>query len=154
MKSAVIVCNGIPPAWERLQEAWEAADLHVAADGGVNALWHLNCFPDVVVGDLDSIDEKIKKHLKEEQIIYLSEQNTHDADKAIRYCLQKNIFKLEIFGADGLRNAQFLANLELLYKYKNYDLRFWTHQERIILVQKKMERNFTFGNFFIALSIF
>ena len=45
----------------RLQEVWQRAELRIAADGGAqNARLFLSLPPQVVIGDLDSLDEETR----------------------------------------------------------------------------------------------
>ena len=129
---AVVVCNGGAPSRGLLLQKWSAADLRVAADGGGNTLAGMGLQPDVVVGDLDSLNPEVRESLPPEAICHVPEQDTNDADKAIRYCLQREVAEVHLFGADGGRADQFLANLEVMLRYsRQARLVQWTSRERM-----------------------
>ena len=115
--SALIVCNGQAPARELLLRHWSAVGLRVAADGGANTLAEMDLLPDVVVGDLDSLKPEVRERLSSEAVVRVLEQDTNDADKATRYCLEQGLTEVHLFGADGGRADQFLANLEVMLRH-------------------------------------
>ena len=117
LKTAVIVCNGENPLQEDLKFYWEKSDLKVAADGGAIILKEYGFVPDRIIGDLDSWDHHSFLDIP---VIRVEEQNTNDADKAIRYCIEQGIEEIALLGAHGKRSDQFMANLEVLYKYSSW----------------------------------
>ena len=133
--SALIVCNGQAPARELLFQKWSAVELRVAADGGSNTLAALGLSPDAVVGDLDSLQPEVRERLPPEAIFHVPEQDTSDADKAIRHCLDRGMEEIHLFGADGGRADQLLANLEVMLRYsRQARLVQWTSRERMEFV--------------------
>ena len=87
-KIALIICNGNPPPEKLLHQLWQEADYRVAADGGANQLYCYNLSPDAVVGDFDSIKPEVRKKLPNTKLFHVKEQDTNDADKAVRHCLK------------------------------------------------------------------
>ena len=72
--------------------------------------------PTVIVGDCDSLSEKEK--LQYASIIHkISEQDTNDLTKAVRYCLAQGWKDLIILGATGRREDHTIANISLLADY-------------------------------------
>ena len=132
-KRALILCNGSPPSEVLLKYFWECSDIRICADGGANTALQYGFIPDVIIGDLDSFEDSFKdKHLN---IISISTVDTNDADKAICYCLENGVTHVDMLGATGLRNAQFLANIEVLYKYyKKLQIVIWNETERIEVI--------------------
>ena len=116
-KIALIICNGNPPPEKLLHQLWQEADYRVAADGGANQLYCYNLVPDAVVGDFDSIKPEVRKKLPNSKLFHVKEQDTNDADKAVRHCLKRECTEIHILGAEGSRNDQFLSSLEILFKY-------------------------------------
>ena len=135
LKKALIICNGNPPPQALLNQLWREADYRVAADGGANLLHILNLLPDAVIGDFDSIQPDVKKHLPEKRRFHVKEQDTNDADKAVRHCLKLGFTEIILLGADGGRQDQFLSSLEILFKYSaSARLIIWTALERMEFV--------------------
>lgn len=58
--------------------------LIVAADGGADATMTLGLPPDYVVGDMDSVSQRVKRTMPSERLIHIAEQDTTDFDKALR----------------------------------------------------------------------
>ena len=131
-RRAVVVCNGEAPTRDLLLQKWSAVDLRVAADGGGNTLAALGLSADVVVGDLDSLSPEVRKSLPPEAIYHVPGQDTNDADKAIHHCLEQGMTEVHLFGADGGRADQFLANLEVMLRYsREARLVLWSSRERM-----------------------
>ena len=132
LKNALIICNGNPPPQALLKQLWLEADYRVAADGGANLLHALNLLPDAVVGDFDSLQPDVQKQLPETILFHVKEQDTNDADKAVRHCLKLGFTEINLLGADGGRQDQFLSSLEILFKYSSSArLIIWTALERM-----------------------
>ena len=132
LKKALIICNGNPPPQALLKQLWREADYRVAADGGANLLQVLNLLPDAVVGDFDSLHPDVQKQLPDTILFHVKEQDTNDADKAVRHCLKLGFTEINLLGADGGRQDQFLSILEILFKYAPLArLIIWTPLERL-----------------------
>ena len=131
-KKALIICNGDPPIESLLYKLWEISDFRVAADGGANLLHSFNLIPDAIVGDFDSVKSKTKRYFSKSIFVHIREQNTNDADKAVRHCLKRGFNEINLIGADGARQDQFLSNLEILLKYSSKArLILWSKIERM-----------------------
>ena len=85
----LILCNGEPPGTELLFRHWNSSDLQIAADGGANFLESHGLKPKIIIGDLDSLDGHIRSRVSPDSIVHVEEQQTNDADKAIRFCKEK-----------------------------------------------------------------
>lgn len=152
MKTAVIVCNGENPLQEDLKFYWEKSDLKVAADGGAIILKEYGFVPDRIIGDLDSWDHHSFLDIP---VIRVEEQNTNDADKAIRYCIEQGIEEIALLGAHGKRSDQFVANLEVLYKYSSWiKVKLITNVDVIEVVRNQWEENLLVGTTLSLLPIF
>ena len=88
LKKALIICNGNPPPKSILSQLWERTSYRVAADGGANQLIKSKYVPDAVIGDFDSLDAKTREQMPNTKFIHIPEQDTNDADKAVRHCLK------------------------------------------------------------------
>ena len=146
-KSALIICNGVPPTRALMQQLWRQVEIKICADGGANHAIAHGFRPDVVVGDMDSILPETQQKLAPEQLIHIADQSTNDGDKALAYCVMRQIRKVYLLGATGRRSDQFLANIELLYKYDSrLKIILRTECERIEVIAGKWQGNFPLGS--------
>ena len=152
---SLIICNGNPPPEKLLHKLWQEADYRVAADGGANKLYYFNLIPDAVVGDFDSIKPEVRKKLPNSKLFHVKEQNTNDADKAVRHCLKRECTEINILGAEGSRNDQFLSNLEILFKFTpNVRLILWTPLERMEFILDNWKKKLPPGTILSLLPLF
>jgi thiamine pyrophosphokinase len=107
----------------------DGADLVVAADVGGKLLLELGVpgdTPTILVGDMDSIDEKdladfraLKKNGEDVEVIKVSpEKDATDTELAFDVALRKGADEIIILGALGGRMDHALANLSLLIRAK------------------------------------
>ena len=92
--------------------------LVIAVDKGLEALYNLNIIPNHIVGDLDSIKQKILEHYKKISHIeihkYNSEKDYSDTDIALKLAIDLHVSKITIIGATGTRIDHILANIHIL----------------------------------------
>ncbi len=113
---AVVVADGVPePSDERVLAA---ADLVIAADGGAGWLDDLGREPDVLVGDLDSVDPALVDRLAAggtTVVRHPREKDASDTELAIEEALRRGATEIVVVGAlGGPRLDHELANLLLL----------------------------------------
>ena len=111
----VIVADGTFPTHPLPLAALRDADLIIACDGAAKTLLHAGFMPHCVVGDLDTLEQKIQQQLKD-RLEHETEQETNDLSKAFRSALRKMSAAdtLTILGATGKREDHTLGNLSLL----------------------------------------
>jgi thiamine pyrophosphokinase len=117
MPRILIFANGILPNSESVRPLIRVDDFVIAADGGLKHVFALGLNPDVLIGDLDSVnEEEIKKAEKSGANIlkYPRDKNETDLELAIEYAVKKNPPQIVIIGALGGRLDQTLANIALL----------------------------------------
>ncbi len=108
----------------------------IAADGGTfNALkWGFT--PDVVVGDLDSIDDAVRLRLPETTFEHRPSQELNDFEKALQYCSEIGITHLTILGIAGKRLDHTLNNLSVLARYdQKFHTRIYDPYAQIYLLR-------------------
>lgn len=125
-----ILCNGDFPRSAQCLEQLRKADYLICCDGAIHALeaWGKRA-PDMIVGDLDSINPILKARYAD-RLHHISEQDTNDLAKAIRFC-RKNRQATElivILGAGGRREDHLLGNISILADYDNMEM--WTDYGR------------------------
>lgn len=151
----LIICNGQPPEDQLLRRLWHEVNLRIAADGGANCLPTKELRPDFVIGDLDSLASEVRSGLPEDSIIHVEEQDTNDADKAIRFCLDQGARTVHLLGASGKRLDQFLANLEVMYKYSTQmRIILWTEIERMEFISGSWKETLPPNCFLSLLPVF
>ncbi len=113
----LIFANGNPPDRSTVACWLPRADLIIAADGGSNHALALDVKPDVVIGDLDSIDAATRQRLQQvgaHFITYPTHKDFTDLELALQYAVECGASEITICGALGGRWDQSLANLMLL----------------------------------------
>ncbi|GAB4392943.1 MAG: thiamine diphosphokinase [Gammaproteobacteria bacterium] len=89
----------------------------IALDGSYSRLKNLDIKPDIVLGDMDTLQVDLQELSKITKVIKLPDQNTTDLQKAIIYCDQHNAEQIDIVCALGGRVDHTLVNLRVLRKY-------------------------------------
>ena len=111
--------------------------------------------PKIIIGDLDSLDDQIRSGVSPDSIVHVEEQQTNDADKAIRYCLEKGAKSVHLLGAAGKRLDQFLANLEVMHKYSSrLRIILWTETERMEFISGQCQEPLEEGTVVSLLPLF
>ena len=93
-------------------------DVVMAADSGMDFLYRVGILPDIIVGDFDSVDEKILTFFKEKPQIEICSLNPQkddtDTEHAIHYAIEHGASSISILGGTGKRMDHFLGNVSLL----------------------------------------
>src|SRR5580700_7123377 len=110
----LVLAHGDPPSVALGTSFRSRAKLFIALDGAAH--WaiknHLN--PDLIIGDLDSVDAQIIGSYNHHKI---EDQNSNDLEKSFIYCLQEGFEQILVLGAFGKRADHFLTNVYVLRKY-------------------------------------
>ena len=112
---SVLIANGKKPKNKIIIDMLKNAKNIICIDNGYELASELNITPTVVIGDLDSVD--ISKVNQSVIIIKEEDQNTNDLEKALNYCLSKNIRDIILVGATGKRDDQNLATILISLDY-------------------------------------
>ncbi len=92
----------------------------ICADGGLEKAEKLDLTPNIIIGDLDSVNKLVlKKYLDMniEIIKYPSEKNCTDMELAIEHAVEKGFKNIILIGATGSRLDHTIANIMLIEKY-------------------------------------
>lgn len=117
MGKVVVVANGVIEDRNWLRPYLEQATAVIVADGGGHHLAALRIQPEVVVGDMDSLEADIWQRWQEDGTIlvtYPEEKDETDLELALIYSVQNYADEIEIVGALGGRLDQMLGNISLL----------------------------------------
>ncbi len=124
-ETPVVLVGGGTIAWPAFEQVKSLGLPLVAVDGGANPLAARGIEPDLVIGDLDSIDDSRGLRLIC-QVVEIAEQETTDYEKAL-YSLQAPLFIA--FGFWGRRLDHSLAALHVITKYRT--------TKRIVMVDQE-----------------
>lgn len=116
---ALIISNGEIEDIDLLKKVSEDVDFILCADGGANYAIKASVKPDLVVGDLDSIDLDVLDRLKSQDIQFIkfpTKKDNTDTELAIEYLIDKGYDEIILTGVIGSRIDHTLANMMLLYK--------------------------------------
>ncbi|MCL5268584.1 MAG: thiamine diphosphokinase [Bacteroidetes bacterium] len=136
--AVLLICNGVPPSRERLRTLLPNPAKVVCADGGANKARSIGLEPDLIVGDLDSLDQSDGGFRKAEIVRIPSQDNT-DFEKTLDLLLERGVNDLLITSFSGGRIDQTLANIQIAYEYsKRCNLALADDEYLIIPVTNKL----------------
>lgn len=98
----------------------------ICADGGLEKVEFLGLLPNVIIGDLDSVNDKILKKYKTLDINiikYNAEKDYTDMELAINHAIENNYKDIVLVGATGTRQDHTMANILLIEKYYKQGVR-------------------------------
>ena len=113
----LIFANGELPDLERARSLLQEADYVICADGGTRHALALDLKPDLIIGDLDSVEQKALRKFEDEGVeieLYPQDKNETDLELAITHAIELKPKQIVIVAALGGRLDQTLANITLL----------------------------------------
>lgn len=116
-RHVAVVLNGEFGNPRRLLAVMHDADVVVAADGGANWLVQQRLTPDVVVGDMDSLDPELASELEAHRtrlVRHSCAKDQTDAELALLEAVDQGARRITVLGALGGRIDHALANVHLL----------------------------------------
>lgn len=121
-------------------------DLCIAVDGGYLYCRMLGIIPGLIIGDMDSVDERMKEEIAEikrispDKVIFLSsEKDDTDTLAAIRLGLEKGYKRFRIYGAVGGRIEHTIANIQCLSYLKNNGAKAYIMDTNVMMTVIKDE---------------
>lgn len=118
-KTVFLICGGPIGDLQFLRDEWERcrpAGL-ICADGGARHVHALGLFPDLIVGDMDSLDGELQRELVRQGsriLRYPEAKDETDTQLALEMAFTMTPDEIRIYGALGARLDHTLANLSLL----------------------------------------
>ena len=134
MKNALIVNGGLNTT---KRDQLGNYDLIVAVDSGTEQAYKLFLKPDLIIGDLDSIDEKtIKRAEKDEvQILkYETNKNETDFELALKYVIDKEIKDITIIGGEYGEIDHLFGVLTVIISFQEDQQILWIHKDQSVLI--------------------
>ncbi len=117
MQRIILFANGELPDLEKARTILRSDDFIICADGGTRHALALNVLPNLVIGDMDSVESHEWKRLEEENVpveLFPRDKNETDLELALNSALQLSPSEIIIMAALGGRIDQTLANITLL----------------------------------------
>lgn len=141
-QKALIIANGIQPNISLVKKIVSTVDYIICADGGANHALKMRIKPDVIIGDIDSITPKTKNFYQNVPIIFAGDRDSTDLEKAIKFCVERNIKIIDIIGATGDRIDHTIGNLGCFKKFgKKVNLKIIDPAGELFLVRKNIKLN-------------
>jgi thiamine pyrophosphokinase len=116
-RRTIIVANGDPPTAKDVARWWQPSDRIIAADGGARHALSLGLTPHSVVGDMDSLDARVRERLRQQEcrlVFHPAEKDETDLELALYLAVEEGATEIVLLGALGGRLDQLLANVLLL----------------------------------------
>ncbi|MBU2514796.1 thiamine diphosphokinase [bacterium] len=156
MTNALILLNGSPPSLKLLLNCWRNKDLKICADGAANYLFQYKMIPDVIIGDFDSISSEAINYYKAVEQHKIEDQSTTDSEKAVNFCIDKNVLNINVLGAFGDRLDHSLYNLGLIkcFSEKNVTLCFTSETEKVYSITQSTTFHAPIGSRISLIPIF
>ena len=112
-----IFLNGIPPLKKLIKKFSNENDRIISADGAYDYLKKYQVKTHLLIGDMDSVSKIPQEDGLE--VIHSRDPENNDLEKALNYCVKKDLRDILIFGADGKRIDHALINIATLSSYSN-----------------------------------
>ena len=116
----LIILNGELKSPEFLKETADKSDFVICADGGYDKAKAAGVIPDVLLGDMDSVENS---DFDGEKNIYPVEKDETDCEIAINKAFEMGADEIFLTCAFGGRQDHTLANLTTLLKYHNLSIK-------------------------------
>ncbi len=110
-------------------------DFIIAADSGYDHLIKIGVAPDILIGDLDSIDGAPSDI---ETIKYPKKKDITDFSASLKYCLQKGFNDVDVYAAWGNRAGHSVAAVFTMLQYSNkgMNIRIITENSIMFIVNR------------------
>ena len=134
MKNALIINGGLNST---KRDQLDNYDFIVAVDSGAEHAYKLFLKPNLIIGDLDSIDEKTIKRAEKDSIQilkYETNKNETDFELALKHVLDQSIKDITIIGGEYGEIDHLFSVLTVIISYQNDELISWIHGNQSIII--------------------
>lgn len=117
MRRIVIFTNGDLPNFDKARALLRRDDFILCADGGTRHALALGRRPDLVIGDMDSLEKSDLQHLQKDGVqieLFPRDKNQTDLELALMHAAKHKPDEIIIMAALGGRIDQTLANIALV----------------------------------------
>ena len=144
MSRVIIFANGEIPDLKKARALLQPDDYIICADGGSRHALALNLKPDLVIGDMDSIQKGHWQRLKKSGIsieLFPRDKNETDLELAVHRAIDMRPEQIVIIAALGGRLDQTLGNISLLAdsRLSSSNIRLDDGVEEIILCRDQAQ---------------
>lgn len=144
MQRIIIFANGELPDLKKVRALLLPDDYIICADGGTRHALALNLKPDLVIGDMDSIQKNQWQKLQKSGIsveLFSRDKNETDLELAVTRAVEMNPEQIIIVAALGGRLDQTLGNITLLAnpQLSAFDIRLDDGMEEIFLCRDQVQ---------------
>ena len=120
-KDIIILGNGDFPETKKAIDALNSNRFIVCCDGSAEKADIRGIYPDLIIGDMDSLKDTLKEKFKN-RIIEIKDQSSNDLSKALNWAKINKIESAILLGIDGGSDDHYLGNLFLILE-NNYDFK-------------------------------
>ena len=130
-QSIVLFGNGEVPIHQETKKVLNNATSFICLDGGADSLNSLGFEPNIILGDLDSIEGSYNC-----DIIKAEDQSKSDLEKGLIWCIKNNIKNLSLIGFSGCRDDHNLIALFIMLKYaKEVKMTLYSNFSKVVCVR-------------------
>ncbi|MTI69945.1 MAG: thiamine diphosphokinase [Firmicutes bacterium] len=142
-----------------IKENLEGVNSIICADGGAKLLFKNEIIPNIIIGDLDSIDNELVDYYKYKEVSFKTfprKKDKTDLELSIDYALSLGAKDITIIGATGSRLDHTIANVMLLYPIfkKGVAAKIVDNNNEILLVSKSAKITKTGNNYVSLIPLF
>ncbi|MCH7859378.1 MAG: thiamine diphosphokinase [Candidatus Marinimicrobia bacterium] len=134
----VVLADGAFPTHDWPLATLREAGTLICCDGAANQMLGQPRQPDVVLGDLDSLNEQAYAELGD-RLINLSSQQSNDLEKALKWTAEQGVREVTVLGATGLRDDHAFGNLLMLWTDFELDITLLTDTGTFTVVRASRE---------------
>jgi thiamine pyrophosphokinase len=144
MNRIIIFANGELADLNKARAILQEDDYIICADGGTRHALALDLKPDLIIGDMDSVEKADLKKLRGEGVsieLYPQDKNETDLELAINRAIELESKSIIIVAAVGGRIDQTLGNIALLSdaRLSTFEIRLNDGVEEIFFCRDKVE---------------
>lgn len=144
-KRVAILCTAPIADLSHIKKRITSYPFLIAVDGGANYCLEMGLHPDLILGDLDSIDPYALKSFPNIPLKhYPVEKDKTDLELALEFAFHSQTEEIAVFGALGGRTDHTLVNTTLLSRYPG-TVFLETETERLFVVPKSVELSVELG---------
>lgn len=143
MQRIIVFANGELPDLDKARALIRPDDYIICADGGTRHALALHLKPDLIIGDMDSVEQGQLQNLQESEVsieLFPHDKNETDLELAIARAIELDPKQIVIVAALGGRLDQTIANISLLTgpRLSAFDVRLDDGVEEIFLCRDQV----------------
>ncbi|MCD7950779.1 MAG: thiamine diphosphokinase [Erysipelotrichaceae bacterium] len=126
---------------------------YIAVEQGTFHLLNQGITPIIVIGDMDSIEDK--SILEEFQIkLYSPIKDDTDTALAMQYAFEHGYDEIDLYGVTKKRMDHFMAVISLLEQYQNYSVTIYDEYNKIYVLQSGKHKIYKDGYHYFSIFAF